>query len=411
MARPRPDAVGLGITLLIVAALTSLPGAVRDVARIEFCLVCGTNGGATALLNVALFMPVGFFMRRLSSPRHAVIVGALLSLFIEGAQLFIPGRETALSDLVANTLGAALGAAIAPYGAAWLRPRALPSRLVAGALATLFSAFILASGPLLDPSTPDGDYYGQWTPKGRHHPQYQGEVIGATLGGVPVPSRLLDDPLAVRTRLVDGSMVDLRFRASAPTALLEPVLRIVAGSFGNADDALVIGADGEDLVLWLRTRAEEYRLSRPTHVLHAALRGVGAGDTVRLLLRRAPGRGIRVGVHPRRPIVLSFHPGRSWSLIYAPPVRAPEALLALDHLWYLGVAVVIGWYALGWPVALLATAMVTGATIAAPLGSDLVAAPYSLLLIFAAGTALGAWVRRRAGERTLHPLPAPPVVA
>lgn len=79
------------------------------------------------LLNVVMFLPLGFLWqgtctaahaapveRRRGAERTAVhqaaLVGLLLSAAIEGGQLFLPGRFTSLLDLATNTLGAALGA-------------------------------------------------------------------------------------------------------------------------------------------------------------------------------------------------------------------------------------------------------------------------------------------------------------
>jgi len=76
-----------------------------------------------AVFNVALFVPLGMFGRHLLRLRPLVVValGAAVSLFIEFTQktavwgLFAcPYRLFDVDDLITNTLGAALGLAIAP---------------------------------------------------------------------------------------------------------------------------------------------------------------------------------------------------------------------------------------------------------------------------------------------------------
>ncbi|WOC60205.1 VanZ family protein [Paenarthrobacter sp. AT5] len=42
-----------------------------------------------------------------------LLLGAVTSTFIELMQLLIPGRVTALSDVIANTAGGLIGAAVA----------------------------------------------------------------------------------------------------------------------------------------------------------------------------------------------------------------------------------------------------------------------------------------------------------
>lgn len=66
------------------------------------------------LLNVVLFLPFGFLVRRTTSAkggmRRALFAGVLLSAAIEIAQLFLEPRFSSLSDVVANSLGAGAGA-------------------------------------------------------------------------------------------------------------------------------------------------------------------------------------------------------------------------------------------------------------------------------------------------------------
>jgi VanZ family protein len=60
--------------------------------------------------NVALFLPLGATLCLLGlRRREAVRAGFVLSAMIEITQLFIPGRTTAVDDVLSNTLGALLG--------------------------------------------------------------------------------------------------------------------------------------------------------------------------------------------------------------------------------------------------------------------------------------------------------------
>lgn len=74
-------------------------------------------------LNIAGFVPPGFFicatLLRLRPQRHpvalAAFTGFLLSLAIEILQAYIPMRKSGTTDLITNTLGAGIGAAIYFY--------------------------------------------------------------------------------------------------------------------------------------------------------------------------------------------------------------------------------------------------------------------------------------------------------
>lgn len=66
--------------------------------------------------NVVMFAPLGFFLGLLLSRRWWIAVLALpvLSVLIECAQyLFLPGRFATVTDVIANSIGAGLGAMLA----------------------------------------------------------------------------------------------------------------------------------------------------------------------------------------------------------------------------------------------------------------------------------------------------------
>lgn len=65
--------------------------------------------------NVVMFIPVGVLLALLLPPRRwwvAVLIGLGMTVAIETAQLFIPGRVSDVRDIVANTAGAAIGVAV-----------------------------------------------------------------------------------------------------------------------------------------------------------------------------------------------------------------------------------------------------------------------------------------------------------
>ena len=89
-----------------------------------------------------------------TSDARAIVVGALLSVAIEIAQLWVPGRHSSVGDLVFNTTGTIVGALLLA-ALPWLL---LPSRATARRLALGWSAtvlLVLAGGLwLMQPSLP-----------------------------------------------------------------------------------------------------------------------------------------------------------------------------------------------------------------------------------------------------------------
>lgn len=66
--------------------------------------------------NILLFVPLGFLLTLLLRHHwYGVLLALVLSAGVEVAQIVIPSRQPSLRDIVANVLGAALGA-----GLAWL---------------------------------------------------------------------------------------------------------------------------------------------------------------------------------------------------------------------------------------------------------------------------------------------------
>lgn len=62
--------------------------------------------------NIAMFAPLGFILALLL-PRWGVVLAITVSVSAEAVQAFIPLREPNLRDILANALGAGLGALLA----------------------------------------------------------------------------------------------------------------------------------------------------------------------------------------------------------------------------------------------------------------------------------------------------------
>jgi len=62
--------------------------------------------------NVAMFLPIGLFFLLLFGRRQwwlAILFGFALTVGIETAQLYIPGRVSDIRDVISNTAGAIVG--------------------------------------------------------------------------------------------------------------------------------------------------------------------------------------------------------------------------------------------------------------------------------------------------------------
>jgi VanZ family protein len=105
---------GTWVFVILAATLTPQGGRTPD-ELLERCIRCAANWLEDDISNVVLFLPFGAFAALGGWRRGSIIVRAgLLSLAIETSQyLFVGGRDSSMSDVVTNTIGATLGAFLA----------------------------------------------------------------------------------------------------------------------------------------------------------------------------------------------------------------------------------------------------------------------------------------------------------
>jgi glycopeptide antibiotics resistance protein len=115
-AQARLSRAVLGYLALMIAIITLAPFRFAASPVRGFVTMWGLRD---AVLNVVLFLPLGFVLQ-LGRPRgspfawgRALALGATFSGLIEVAQLFLPERFPSLADLATNALGAVLGALLA----------------------------------------------------------------------------------------------------------------------------------------------------------------------------------------------------------------------------------------------------------------------------------------------------------
>ncbi|WP_158564308.1 VanZ family protein [Jiangella anatolica] len=115
----------LGLAAVPIALLTLVPTSRELTAGCAVEWAVPTLGAVELMANVVLFAPLVLFAGVLTSRPVPMLLGAgVLSALIELVQALVPalGRSCSTNDWLSNTLGAALGAALAGV-ALWLGPR------------------------------------------------------------------------------------------------------------------------------------------------------------------------------------------------------------------------------------------------------------------------------------------------
>lgn len=300
--------VACALLLIGLATLWPMPGAS---AISGLCLVCGSRGLADLLLNIILFMPLGMTLaRRGHSPRRITTLALLLSTAIELSQFFIPGRDPSVSDVLANTCGAWLGALVFTSATTWLSPALLPTRAsrLCRSVIVLVTLICLATGLLLTPAYPDSAYFGLWTPELSHFEQYRGRVLSASIDGQLIRDGPVHASDSVRMALQSPNGVALEIRVVAGPAPdgLAPLFAIFDE---HRREILLAGVDHSDLVLRVHMRANEARLDRPELVQSTAWSRARVGDTMTISV------AARGGHYAINGIDQGFSVGSGWGLL------------------------------------------------------------------------------------------------
>jgi VanZ like family len=209
--------------LAVILGVTLVPLEATDGPSPILCVLCADGALADVVLNAVLFLPLGATLSVAGwRPWRTVGLGALLSCGVETAQFVIPGRDPSLSDVLFNTLGMALGIALARSAPTWWQPgpRLADVLAIAGALGA--TSVLAVTGVLLGPSLPENTYYGEWTQRFGHLEWYGGRVLEASLEGLEIPSGVIARSTEVRQLLLAEATIHVRARAGPRPPGLAP---------------------------------------------------------------------------------------------------------------------------------------------------------------------------------------------
>ena len=342
----------------VVLALTLSPTSTAGTETLSpFCVACAYRWAADSVLNVLLFLPLGATVARpgdgLRGVAKAAAAGLALSLTVELAQFAVPGRHTALGDLLTNAAGAGLGGSLAVTARAWLRMSGRPRRGVTAVWGAAVAAVLLTTSWLLGPSLPRSTYWVQHAPALGQFDTFPGRVVEARTGDLSLPSGRLNTKRReqLRSRLLRRPRLSADAVFGEPTQGLAPVVSIFDD---RQREILVLGQDSDDLVFRMRRRADALGLERPEHRAPRLLAGVEPGDTVRIgaLPSGRDGRGERgpdgapLCLATGRSVLcgLGFRPGRGWRLLVDPGLD-PEATRWADGAWLALLFLPLGFWA------------------------------------------------------------------
>jgi len=316
------------ITWLLLVARWTLTPAPHAIGLVDltpwWCIACGEAGTADLLQNLLLFLPIGLGLRaiRWPLPRTAA-VALLLTLGIELTQAaLLPGRDAALGDLLANTIGAITGWLLLPSLKSLARPTITTGPRIASATLALFGVQLASSALLLRPTPGTTPWLVETAPPRPDGTRFQGQVLEAELTSTPSATTL--SVTAIWAKPTTAGMTTIARLTRSET-------EGVAGT--SVGDGIVSAG--------LRTLANAARLRSP--IVTTTLPTLNAGDTLKVQLTHAPGTLTLStnGITAQAPLGAQH----GWLLInpFSQSVDLHDTWQRWTLAWLAGWGVLLGW--------------------------------------------------------------------
>ena len=344
-------AAALAITLTPSGATSLRPAAIRSTLDLR-----------DFILNLALLAPVGAGLR-LRGWRPAAILGCVLALSagIELLQFLLPiGRDASVLDVVANTAGAGMAAALTPGISRALSVSATGAGRLAAALLVGWGAQALMTAWALQRDVPaTAQYYGQWAHVFNSTVPLTGVVKAFTIQGRLVPDDAVANTDSLRAALAADTVIlqvavdDLGPAAAGGRA------QIAGATNGEGDLVAGFERDACRIRFRMRTRGERLGL-RPLSVVVPTSCRLEAGATT------IDGRATRASLAmaaswngEQRRATLALAPSLGWRLFVPLRWRAGwwDLLGAIAWLMLWGTPLAF-WLQTAWPQKLARAALV-----------------------------------------------------
>jgi hypothetical protein len=345
-AEPRPvtlrkSLVVIALGLIAIATLTPLGG--DHARRLSLCVGCGDFALADALVNIALFVPLGcaFAFRGLRTHRALAWI-VLASITVETLQyVIVRGRTASVADVMANTMGGALGMAI-PGAWKWVLASAKHAGAATVAYGLMIAGLAAAALALQVMHPPPSVHWSSARVVRRGFVPFSGSVRVVRVDGTPSSERE-SHPVAPS----DSVLLEVVLMAGQPPEGLAEVLQFWGPAEREGGRAWYwVDQYGRDVRVHVRTGADALRLRGNTSWVFGAMPAV-PGDTVslRIGLRRFEyGIAVRHGASiTRKSGAVSL--GDEWRLLVPFERQRERWSGTLTALWVAALLLPLGLFA------------------------------------------------------------------
>jgi hypothetical protein len=347
------------VGLLLIAVLTLTPDLAAGTQHPSLCVICGARGGEDAFLNVLLFIPFGFGLRLRGMNRwRAWALTIATTVLVETLQIYIPGRDSTLGDVVMNSVGGLAGILLCDSMRVWLFPNVRQAKWLLFSGSVVWLLLVSLGGWALRPWIPNGPYVAQLAPDLPDIELFEGRVVDARINGATVVANApLPNEKAIRDSVLRGTLtLETRIVPADATYGLAPIISIASP---NEPEFVVLGQDYRDAVLRLRLHSSEIRMNIPevagTRVFPAGTSSSRAANAIvdTFTLRGKVLRGDRLTVSTesrgvRKTEELLLNPFLLWSLVTPGERRSPRAFAIEATLWVAMLLSPIGYWAGRW---------------------------------------------------------------
>ena len=403
----RRASAGLAVISVVFIGLMTLKPLPGTTTLTGSCIFCGTLGGVDFALNILLFIPLGLSLRWYAgSWKTPIIAGAALTLLVESMQWrLIAGRDPSRGDLVANTLGAIVGAWLAVEGVRWLNCTRPQARRLASVFAVLTAGIMVASASLLLPAKTRYPQWVQWTPPRPNLDRFRGRLLAVQLNGASIhPTEILRPD-----RSLDSTTRGLSVRATVSGAV-EPTRRqaIVVRIANELEEGFALSQWHTRLAFRSNLVAARLKLRPPVVGLDDAFSVTTSDAETPELMISAESNPRAMSVERetsghRESVVLPRTIGLAWSLFMPREVALDATWWPINAAWLCVLMLPISFFtarsaresdALSRIIRWLPFAVVVGALVAAPAVAGLSGTRPGEWLGVAAGLLLGAALER-----------------
>jgi VanZ family protein len=247
------------VAFLLIVRITLKANGLFLPDHVDLCIICGDKGTADFILNVLLFVPLGFGLRLGGVRRRTVAaVAVLFTITIETLQYYVvPGRESGLNDIVSNSTGGFLGIALADAIGMLLAPAPAAARRLALGAALGWCAVAAGTQWLLQPALPSTVYYEQVAANLPQFARFDGVVLDASFNGQPFHSGRMspESSATLRAALLAGdARLVARVLPGHPTQRAAPIMSVFDR---HRSEIFVLARRHNDVVFRLRRRSQD----------------------------------------------------------------------------------------------------------------------------------------------------------